>query len=76
MTRTPRDRTVEAQPSYPSWKDAAAQELKRLHGIEATAIPEREWTKLYVDGLTPEEAAEKAEREYRGTRPASWLKKK
>ena len=76
MTRTPRDPTVEAQPPYSSWKDAAAQELKRLHGIEATAIPEREWTKLYVDGLTPEEAAERAEREYRSTRPASWLKKK
>ena len=57
MTRTPRDRTVEAQPSYPSWKDAAAQELKRLHGIEATAIPERQRTKLYVRGLSSEKAA-------------------
>ena len=48
MPPTPRDPSVEAQPSYASWKDAAAQELKPLHGIEATAIPEREWTKFYV----------------------------
>jgi hypothetical protein len=73
---TSHDPTLEAQPSYASWKDAAAQELKRLHGIEATAIPEREWIKLYVRGLTPEEAAAQVEREYRSTRPASWLKKK
>jgi hypothetical protein len=31
---------------------------------EATAIPEREWIKLYVRGLTPEEAAERAATEY------------
>ena len=57
MPRTPRDPTVEAQPSYACWKDAGAQELKRLHGIEATAIPERQRTKLYVRGLSAEEAA-------------------
>ena len=72
MSRNP---AVEAQPSYGAWKDAAAEELKRLHGIEATAFPKREWTELYVQGLTPEEAAERAEREYRSARPAR-LKKK
>jgi len=54
---TSHDPTLEAPPSEGSWKDAAAQELKRLHGIEATAIPERQRTKLYVRGLSAEEAA-------------------
>jgi hypothetical protein len=76
MSRRHRNPTVEAQPSYEAWKAVAAEELKRLHGIEATAIAEREWTKLYVRGLAPEEAAERAERESRNTRPASSLTNK
>jgi hypothetical protein len=75
MPRRSHDRPSDAQPSYEAWKAVAAKELQRLHGIDATAIAEREWTKLYIRGLAPEEAADRAEREYRNTRPA-WLKKK
>ena len=39
MARTPRNSTIDAQPSYEAWKGAAGDELKRVHGIEATAIP-------------------------------------
>lgn len=61
--------------SYEAWKDVAAKELQRLHGIEATVISEREWTKLYIRGLALEEAADRAERDYRSTRPPDWIKK-
>jgi hypothetical protein len=34
------------------------------------------WTKLYVRGFSPEQAAELAEREYGSTRPSAWIKRR
>jgi len=75
---SPRTKTGKTPPpepaSYPAWKAAAAKELKDHHGIAATAIPEHDWTRFYVLRLTPSEAPDRAEREYRSRRPPEWLK--
>src|SRR5215211_436871 len=44
--------------------------LQRRHNLTATTIPEREWSRFYVRCLSPAEAADRAEREYRSTRRA------
>jgi hypothetical protein len=44
-----------------AWRAATEAELKRLHpDIRPSTIPLREWTRLYVRGLTPEAAAQQA----------------
>jgi hypothetical protein len=54
------------QPDYPSWKAKAAKELKDRHHIEAIAIAERIWMQFYVHRLRPKQAADRAQRVYRG----------
>ena len=31
--------------------------MERQHGIAASIIPEHVWTRLYIKGMTPEQAA-------------------
>ena len=57
------------QQDYPAWKAEAAQELKNCHDIEATAIGERIWMQFYVHRLGPKQAADRAEKAYRGVPP-------
>ena len=38
-----------------------ATEMERLRGISAGIVPEHVWTRLYVKGLTPEQAAKTPE---------------
>jgi hypothetical protein len=45
---------------YAAWQAEAAAAL-RQHGGKAGLVPNRVWTRLYVQGLTPEEAAEQAD---------------
>ena len=59
------DATRDAQPSYKAWKGEALKVLQRDHNLPPTAISEREWTQLYVHGFTPDQAADRAVREYR-----------
>jgi hypothetical protein len=35
--------------------------MERRHGIAASIVPEHVWTKLYIKGLTPEQAAKAPE---------------
>jgi hypothetical protein len=46
--------------SYAEWKDRAEVQLERGHGVKATTIPTRVWTRLYLQGRSPKEAAEQA----------------
>jgi hypothetical protein len=61
-------------PSYRNWKAQASKQLQHRHGIAAAAIPEREWTRLYIRRFRSAEAADRAEREYRSTRPPDWVR--
>ena len=76
MPQRSRAATRDPEPSYRAWKAAAANALQRRHGLAATAIPEREWSRFYVLCLSAADAADRAEREYRSTRPPDWLKKR
>jgi hypothetical protein len=66
----PRESTV-ARADYRDWQDRAAAELERVHGVKASTIPERVWKKLYVQNMTPQEAAEQAAVSAYTTRPAA-----
>jgi hypothetical protein len=65
----PRESTV-ARADYRDWKDRAAAKLERVHGVKASTIPERIWKKLYMQNMTPQEAAEQAAVSTYTTRPA------
>jgi hypothetical protein len=49
-----------AMPTYAGWKEAAAVELDRQHGVRAGVIPERLWRRLYIENMPPQEAAKQA----------------
>jgi hypothetical protein len=51
-----------------AWKAGVATEMERLHGIAAGIIPEHVWTRLYVKGMMPEDAANAPEPENYYTR--------
>jgi hypothetical protein len=42
---------------YATWRRGVAAELQRQHGIAFDIIPEGGWMRLYVKGLSPEQAA-------------------
>jgi hypothetical protein len=60
-----------ARADYRDWKDRAAAELERVHGVKASTTPECVWKKLYVQNMTPQEAAEQAAVSAYNARPAS-----
>jgi hypothetical protein len=61
---------------YARWKSRVATEMERLRRISAGIVPEHVWTRLYVKGLTPEQAANAAElRNYYTRDPSDRLRK-
>jgi hypothetical protein len=76
MSRVPRAAAHAAGPSYPVWKADAVKALQKLHWSAAAVTRDALWSKLYVRGLSPEEAAKLAEREYHSTRPPDWVKRR
>ena len=46
---------------YRAWKAGVADALERLHSISASIVPEHVWTRLYIKGMTPEQAASASE---------------
>jgi hypothetical protein len=50
-----------AADDYRAWKADVATEMERQHGIAASIIPEHVWTRLYIKGLTPDQAANAAD---------------
>jgi len=61
------------EPSYPAWKAAAIAALKKLHWSAVASTRDGLWTRLYVQGFSPEEAAEVADQTYLSTQPPEWL---
>ena len=54
---------------FADWKDRAEFELERRHGVKASTIPTRVWRRLFIQGRSPQKAAEQAVSAY-DTRPA------
>jgi hypothetical protein len=66
---------------YATWKSQVAAELERLHHLQVShvhvgAVPDSVWTRLYVRGLPPEEAARAHEVFSYNTRPPGILLKR
>jgi len=76
MSRVPRPATLNPDPSYRDWRAAALKALQKLSPLAPAAIREGLLTRCYVHGLSPQQAAQVAEREYRSTRPPDWIKRK
>jgi transposase-like protein len=45
---------------YKTWLADAVAELQRKHNINPSIIPIRVWRRLYIQGRTPHDAADKA----------------
>jgi hypothetical protein len=51
------DRAAE-ETDYAAWKLAAVAGLTNRHDVKAGAIPDGVWKRLYIRGLSPQEAAD------------------
>ena len=56
-----------AHVSFSTWKAAAVQALAQVNGRAILTTRDGFWTRLYVRGLSPEDAAQAAAREYAST---------
>jgi hypothetical protein len=68
--RSRTERPAAPTTSYAEWKDRAEVQLERGHGVKATTIPARVWTRLYSQGRSPKEATEQAAVSAYNTHPA------
>jgi hypothetical protein len=58
-TKETSDRVIE-RADYAAWKLAAVAELAKGHDIRAAIIPEGLWRHIYIQGRTPQDAADRA----------------
>jgi hypothetical protein len=49
-----------APADFVTWKARAAADLKRQHNVNPGIIPARMWKHLYIQGKTPQKAADQA----------------
>jgi hypothetical protein len=48
------------QADYAAWKLAAVANLTNRHDVKAGTIPERLWRHMYIQGRSPQKAADQA----------------
>jgi hypothetical protein len=58
--RPPRADRAAEQADYAAWKTEALADLSNRHAVRAGIIPERLWRRLYIQGTTPHDAADRA----------------
>ena len=58
--RPPAAKPAGAPADFVTWKARAAAELKRQHSVNPGMIPARMWKHLYIEGKTPQKAADLA----------------
>jgi len=58
----PSDQLSSEPEGFDAWQTRAETALEQTHGVTRGTIPNAEWTKLYIRNLSPEEAADAAER--------------
>ena len=76
MSRVSQRLSLNPQPSYRDWRAAALKALEKRNKLAVTATRESILTRAYVQGLSPEDAAEGAAREYDATLPAARIKRR
>jgi hypothetical protein len=57
--RSAKDRTTE-QADFKAWLADAVAALQRDHNMNPAIIPQRTWRNLYIQGKTPQQAADRA----------------
>jgi hypothetical protein len=57
--RSVNDRAAE-RADYAAWKIMAGADLLQRHDVKPGIIPERLWRKFYIQGLSPQKAADQA----------------
>jgi hypothetical protein len=57
--RSAKDRAAE-QADFKTWLADAVAELQRQHNINPAIIPQRMWRHLYIQGRSPQKAADQA----------------
>jgi hypothetical protein len=57
-------------PTYPEWFGAAVAILQEKHDAKPSAVRPRTWVNWYVQGMSPEEAAQRAATEAYNALPA------
>jgi hypothetical protein len=62
-------RPAKPAPTYAEWRARAAARLER-QSLLPGVMRERDWRRLYKRGVTPEDAADRAQVDYYNTRPA------
>jgi hypothetical protein len=71
----PSDRASE-QADYAAWKITAGTDLLERHDVKPGIIPERVWKKLYIEGRSPQDAADRvAVSAHNAQSPADRLRK-
>jgi hypothetical protein len=64
------------QADYAAWKILAGADLLGRHDVKPGIIPEHQWRRLYIMGLTPQKAADQAAvSAYNAMSPADRLKR-
>jgi hypothetical protein len=63
-----------ADVSFPVWKAEAVKALAKVHERAAMMMRERDWRNLYVRGLSLDDAAKHAARDYAATHRPEWAK--
>jgi hypothetical protein len=58
--RRPRADQAAEQADYAAWKLAAVANLTNRHDVKAGTIPERLWRHMYIQGRSPQKAADQA----------------
>jgi hypothetical protein len=67
--RSDKGASAEPSPTYAEWRARAAALLER-QSLLPGVTRERDWRRLYLRGVTPEDAADRAQVAYYNTRPA------
>jgi hypothetical protein len=57
---SPADRAAAEHADYRTWLADAVAELQRRHNINPAIIPQRTWQHLYIQGRSPQQAADRA----------------
>jgi hypothetical protein len=74
--RSSKGSSAEPTAIYAEWKARCVALLER-QGILSDVLRERQWRQLFIRGVTPEQAVERAQVHYNNTRPAfeRWRKR-
>ena len=76
MSRVAQRTSLNPEPSYRDWRTATIKALAKINLPAVPVTQEGVLSRAYVQGLSPEQAAQVASREYDSTHPAAWIRRR